>query len=140
MLSVEPILERTFRISGAGAAPGRAVVLAVREEVFEEVVRAVRVTRGFFSGTVPVVEDCVASLVVVVRGRDAVVLDTELRVVVEVEVLGLVESAGGRVNHFYHLFSTLYIYYKTRCDFFFCLTLWKNNFKKNNCMISPKVH
>lgn len=94
-------------MSGAGAAPGRAVVLVVMVEVFEEVVRAVRVTRGFFSGTVPVVEDGVASLVVVVRGRDAVVLETELRVVVVMVVLGLVESAEGRVNHFYNLFSTI---------------------------------
>lgn len=97
MLSVEPILERTLRMSGAGAVPGRAVALEVVVVVVEEeVVRAARGTAGFFSGTVPVVEEGVAGLAAVVRVRDAAVVEAELRLVVVV-VLGFVESAGGRV-------------------------------------------
>lgn len=94
MLSVEPILERALRTSGAGAVLGRAVVLevVVVVAVVEEVVLVVRGTAGFFSGTVPLVEDGVAGLAAVVRVRDAAVVEAELRVVV---VLGLVESAGG---------------------------------------------
>lgn len=97
MLSVEPILERALRMSGAGAVLGRAVVLevVVVVDVVEEAALAVRGTAGFFSGAVPEVEDAVAGLAAVVRVRDAAVVVTELRVVVV--VLGLVESAGGRV-------------------------------------------
>lgn len=101
MLSVEPILERAFRMSGAGAVPGRAVVLEV---VVEEVARA---ARGSFSGTVPAVEDGVAGLAAVVRVRDAAVVEAELRLVVVVVVvfLGLVESAEGRVIQSFIVFS-----------------------------------
>lgn len=102
MLSVEPILERAFRMSGAGAVPGRAVVLEV---VVEEVARA---ARGSFSGTVPAVEDGVAGLAAVVRVRDAAVVEAELRLVVVVVVvvfLGLVESAEGRVMQSLIVFS-----------------------------------
>lgn len=68
MLSVEPILERALRMSGGGAVPGRAVTLeVVVVVVVEEIAREARGTGGFFSGTVPVVEDCVASLAAVVR-------------------------------------------------------------------------
>lgn len=96
MLSVEPILERALRMSGAGAVLGRDVVLeVVVVVVVEEVALAVRGTAGFFSGAVPEVEGAVAGLAAVVRVRDAAVVVTELRVVVV--VLGLVESAGGRV-------------------------------------------
>lgn len=94
MLSVEPILERALRMSGAGAVPGRDVVLVVvvvEVAVVEEAARGARGTGGFFSGTVPEVEDGVAGLVAVVRGREAVVVEPVLRVVV---VLDLVESAG----------------------------------------------
>lgn len=99
MLSVEPILERALRMSGAGAVLGRAVVLeAVVVAVVEEAARATRGTGGFFSGTEPAVEDGVAGLAAVVRVRDAAVVEAELRVVVvEVVVLDLVESAEGRV-------------------------------------------
>lgn len=76
MLSVEPILERAFRISGAAAVPGRDVVL-------EAVVAAA--------------EDGVAGLAAVVRVRDVAVVETELRAVVVVEVLGLVESTEDAV-------------------------------------------
>lgn len=85
-------------MSGAGAVPGRAVVLEV---VVEEVARA---ARGSFSGTVPVVEDGVAGLAAVVRVRDAAMVEAELRVVVVV-VLGLVESAEGRVIQSFIVFS-----------------------------------
>lgn len=98
MLSVEPILERTLRMSGAGAVLGRDVVLeavVVVVDVVEEAALAVRGTAGFFSGAVPEVEDAAAGLAAVVRVRDAAVVVTELRVVVV--VLGLVASAGGRV-------------------------------------------
>lgn len=100
-MSVEPILERAFRMSGAGAVPGRAVVLEV---VVEEVARA---ARGSFSGTVPAVEDGVAGLAAVVRVRDAAVVEAELRLVVVVVVvfLGLVESAEGRVIQSFIVFS-----------------------------------
>lgn len=98
MLSVEPILERALRMSGAGAVLGRAVVLEALVVVLlvaaEEVGRAARGTGGFFSGTLPVVEDGVAALAAAaVRVRDAAVVETELRVPAVVEVLGLVESA-----------------------------------------------
>lgn len=95
MLSVEPIFERTLRMSGAGAVPGRAVglvaVLAV-VDVVDAVGRGARGTRGFFSGAVAVVEDSVAGLAAAVRVRDAAVVEVVLLEVAEV-VLGLVESA-----------------------------------------------
>lgn len=96
MLSVEPILERALRMSGAAPELGRAVVVleAAAEAVVEEATRGTRGTGGFFSGTEPVVEEGVAGLVGVVRVREAAVVETELRVVVV--VLDLVESAGGR--------------------------------------------
>ncbi|KAF3836179.1 hypothetical protein F7725_028737 [Dissostichus mawsoni] len=94
MLSVEPILERTLRMSGAGAVPGRAAVLDVEVVVVvEEVVREVRGTKGFFSGAVPAVEEeGGAGLAAVGRVRDAARVEVVLRVV-EV-VLGLVASAS----------------------------------------------
>lgn len=98
MLSVEPILERTLRTSGAGAVPGRAAVLDVVVVVLaavEEAGRGARGTEGFFSGTVAVEDDGVVSLGAVVRVREAAAVVAELRVVVVV-VLGLLESAGGR--------------------------------------------
>lgn len=93
MLSVEPILERTLRTSGAVA--GRAVLREAVVAVVEEAARGARGTGGFFSGPVPVAEDGVAGLAAVVRVREAVVVVVEavLRVVV---VLGLLESAKGR--------------------------------------------
>lgn len=91
MLSVEPILERTLRMSGPGAVLGLAVGLAVAD-VPEEVGLAVRGTEYFFSGPVPVVEDDAASLVVVVRVRKAAVVEVALRVVVL--VFGLLGSAA----------------------------------------------
>lgn len=96
MLSVEPILERTLRTSGAGAVPGRAAVLeevVVVVAAVEVAARGARGTAGFFSDTVPEVEDGVAGLAAVVRVREAVVVAAApvLRVVV---VLGLVESAA----------------------------------------------
>lgn len=99
MLSVEPILERTLRTSGAGAVPGRAAVLDVVVVVVvlaavEEAGRGARGTEGFFSGTVAVEDDGVVSLGAVVRVREAAAVETELRVVVV--ALGLLESAGGR--------------------------------------------
>lgn len=72
------------------------MVFVVVVDVVEEAVRGARGTEGFFSAAVPVLEETVAGLVVVVRVREAVaVLEVEvtLRVVV---VLGLVESARGR--------------------------------------------
>lgn len=93
MLSVEPILERTLRTSGAVA--GRAVLREAVVAVVEEAARGARGTGGFFSGPVPAAEDVVAGLAAVVRVREAVVVVVEavLRVVV---VLGLLESAKGR--------------------------------------------
>lgn len=78
MLSVEPILERAFRMSGPAAVPGRDVVL---------------------EAAVAAVEDGVAGLAAVVRARDVAVVETELRVAAAavVEVLGLVESAEDAV-------------------------------------------
>lgn len=95
MLSVEPILERAFRMSGAAAVPGRAAVLEVVVVVVKEVARVARDTGGFFSGAVPVVEDGVAGLAAVVRVRDAAAVGAKLLVVVV--VLGLVASAERRV-------------------------------------------
>lgn len=91
MLSVEPILERTLRMSGAGAVPGREVVrvaLALPVGVVA-VGRGTRGTCGFFSDTV---EEEGAGLVVEgrTRGVALVVLAIELRVVL---VRGRVESA-----------------------------------------------
>ncbi len=96
MLSVEPILERALRMSGAGAVLGRAVVLevVVVVDVAEEVARAARGTGGFFSGAVAAVEEGVAGLAAEVRVRAAAAVVAELRAAV-VAVLGLVESAGG---------------------------------------------
>lgn len=96
MLSVEPILERALRMSGAGAVLGRDVVLeAVVVVVVEEVARVARGTGGFFSGTVPVVEEGVAGLAAVVRVRNAAVAEVELRAAAAaVVVFGLVESAA----------------------------------------------
>lgn len=95
MLSVEPILERALRMSGAGAVLGRDVVLEVVVVlVVEEAARVARGTGGFFSGTVPVVEEGVAGLAAAVRVRDAAVVKVELRAVVVVVVFGLVESAA----------------------------------------------
>lgn len=84
MLSVEPILERTFRMSGA--VPGRLVVVFVVVVVLvvEEVARGVRGAAGFFSA-----DEGVAGLDVVVRGRGAAVVVVVVRGVV---VLGLVAS------------------------------------------------
>lgn len=98
MLSVEPIFERTLRMSGAGAVPGRAaglVAVLVVVDVIDEVGRVVRGTRGFFS-VVTVVEDGAAGLAAVVRVRDAVVVEDALLEAVVV-VFSLVESAGGKV-------------------------------------------
>lgn len=93
MLSVEPTLERALRMSGAGAVLGRAAVFEV-VVVVEEAARGARGTGGFFSGTVPVVEDGVAGLAAVVRAREAAVVEAVLRVVVVVVVaLGLAEVA-----------------------------------------------
>lgn len=102
MLSVEPIFERAFRMSGA--VPGRAVVfeavVVVVAVVVEEKVRVVRDVAGFFSAPVPAVEEGVAGLAVAVRVREAEVVETELlaaAAVVVALVLGLVESAECRV-------------------------------------------
>lgn len=95
MLSVEPILERALRISGAGAVAGRAVVLEAVVAVVEEAARGARGTGGFFSGAAPVLPDGVAGLDAVVRAREAAVAEAVLRVVAVV-VLDLVESAGRR--------------------------------------------
>lgn len=94
MLSVEPILERTLRMSGAGAVAGRAVAFGA-VVVVEEAARGTRGTGGFFSGTVPAVEDGVAGLAAVVRAREAAVVGAVLRVVVVVVggALGLAELA-----------------------------------------------
>lgn len=96
MLSVEPILERALRTSGAGAEAGRAVVFEVVVVVLKEATRGARGTGGFFSGTVPAVEDGVAGLADVVRAREAAVVEAVLRVVLVVVVvtLGLAEVAG----------------------------------------------
>lgn len=83
-------------MSGSGAVPGRAVGLGVALAVVVAVGRWVRGPRGFFSAAVAVAEDSVAGLVAVVRVRDAAVVEVVLLEVVEV-VLGLVESAGGKV-------------------------------------------
>lgn len=95
-LSVEPILERALRMSGAGAVPGRAVVLEV-VAVVEEATRGARGTSGFLSAAVPAVEDGVAGLGAVVRVREAAAVEAVLRTAaaaaVAVEVLGLVELA-----------------------------------------------
>lgn len=72
MLSVEPILERTFLTSGAGAVAGRVLVLAVVEVVVELALGA-RGTGGFLSGTVPVVL-LVVVVGLVVRVRAVVLL------------------------------------------------------------------
>lgn len=92
MLSVEPILERTLRMSGAGAVLGREVVpeALTLPQVVLEVGWGTRGPGGFFSGTVE--EGAVAGLVVVgrTRGVALVVLAMELRVVL---VRGRVESA-----------------------------------------------
>lgn len=79
MLSVEPILERAFRMSGAAAVPGRDGALE--------------------AAALAAVEDGVAGLAAVVRVRDAAVVETELRAAaaVVVEVLGLVESTEDAV-------------------------------------------
>lgn len=102
MLSVEPILERALRMSGGPDAElGRAVVLEVAvvvEAVVEEAARGARGTGGFFSGTVPEVEDGVAGLApaaAAVRVREAAVVVLRA-VLVVVEVLGLVESGWHR--------------------------------------------
>lgn len=90
MLSVDPILERMLRTSGA--VPGRVVVLEVVVVVVVEGVALVaRGTGGFFSA-VPEVEDVVAGFAAVVRVREAAVVETELRAVVVV-VFGFAESA-----------------------------------------------
>lgn len=103
MLSVEPIFERAFRMSGA--VPGRAaafeaVVVAVAVAVEEEV-RVARDVAGFFSAPAPAVEEGVAGLAVAVRVREAEVVETELLAVAVVAaaalVLGLAESAERRV-------------------------------------------
>lgn len=81
-------------MSEAGAVLGRAVILEVVVAVMvEEVARGARGTMGFFSGTVPVVEEVVAGLAAVVRVREAAVEEAVLRVVLVV-VLGFVESTG----------------------------------------------
>lgn len=94
MLSVEPILERTLRTSGAVA--GRAVLREAVVAVVEEAARGARGTGGFFSGPVPAAEDGVAGLAAVVRVREAVVVVVEAVLRVVVVVLGLLESAKGR--------------------------------------------
>lgn len=93
MLSVEPILERALRMSGAGAALGRAVVLEGAAD--EEAGRGVRGTVGFFSGAAPVVEEGVAGLAAVVLVREAAVVAVEavLRRVGALVALGLEGSA-----------------------------------------------
>lgn len=101
MLSVEPIFERAFRMSGA--VPGRAAVfeavVVALAVVAEEEVRVVRDVAGFFSAPVPAVEEGVAGLAVAVRVREAEVVEMELLAVVVVAlVLGLVESAERRVT------------------------------------------
>lgn len=102
MLSVEPIFERAFRMSGA--VPGRAAafeaVVVALAVVVEEEVRAVRDVAAFFSVPVPAVEEGVAGLAVAVRVREAEVMEAELlaAVVAAAAVLGLVESAERRVT------------------------------------------
>ena len=91
MLSVEPILERALRISGAGAVLGRA---ALGRAALVAVAVVARGTVGLFSSTEPVVEEGAAGLAAVVRVRGAAVVEVVLRVVVV--ILGLVESAGGK--------------------------------------------
>lgn len=79
-------------MSGAGAVAGRAAGLELAV-----VGRAARGTGGFFSGTAPAVEEGVAALGPVVRGREAAVLDAALRVVALV-VGGLGLAEAGNVN------------------------------------------
>lgn len=90
MLSVEPILERIFLTSGAGAVAGRAVVrVVVLVVVVLELARGARGTGGFRSGKVVVVEVLVEVAGLVARVRVVLLL----AVVEGLEVvLGLVES------------------------------------------------
>lgn len=87
MLSVDPILERTFRMSGA-VVVRVVLVRAVVVVVVVEAGRGVRGAAGFFS---PAVEETVLGLVAVGRGRAAAALEAAgvVRVVVG---LGLAES------------------------------------------------
>lgn len=102
MLSVEPIFERAFRMSGA--VPGRLLVLVVAAVpvaavVLEEEVRAVRAVVVFFSAAAVEEEEGVAGLAVaLVLVRDAEGVETEdlAAAVEELLVLGLAESAGRR--------------------------------------------
>lgn len=91
MLSVEPILERTFLTSEVGAVAGRLLVLAVvlAVVVVVELARVARGTGGFLSGTVLVVLlVAMVGLVVRVRGAVLFVIVDGLAVI----DLGLVES------------------------------------------------
>lgn len=92
MLSVEPILERTFLTSGVGAVAGRLLVLVVVLVVaVVELARGARGTGGFLSGTVLVMLlVVVAGLVVRVRAGVLPVTVDGLAVV----DLALVESMG----------------------------------------------
>lgn len=101
MLSVEPIFERAFRMSGA--VPGRLLVLAaaapMREVVvFFSAVAAVEEEEGVAGLAAVEEEEGVAGLAAAVRVRDAEGVETEdlAAAVVELLVLGLAESAKRR--------------------------------------------
>lgn len=102
MLSVEPIFERAFRMSGA--VPGRLLVLAaaapMREVVvFFSPVAAVEDEEGVAGLAAVEKEEGVAGLAAAaVRVRDAEGVETEdlAAAVVELLVLGLAESAERR--------------------------------------------
>lgn len=102
MLSVEPILERALRTSGAAAEPGRAAGLDAAAVVVEAGARGARGTGGFFSCAAPVVEEEGAGGLAAggrVRGAAA---EVEAAVRVVVVVLGLAESAGGNMKFQHH--------------------------------------
>lgn len=101
-MSVEPIFERAFRMSGA--VPGRLLVLVaaavpVAAAALEEEVRAVRVVVVFFSAAAVEEEEGVAGLAVMpVLVRDAEGVETEdlAAAVEELLVLDLAGSAEKR--------------------------------------------
>lgn len=112
MLSVEPILERTFLMSGTAAVPGRLVGLLLVDVVVlvtveEVLMRGFRGTRGFFSVVVvvPVLEESMADLVATVRVRATPAV---LRVLL---VLGLLESVAEVMSWISKPFIVLFCFY-----------------------------
>lgn len=97
MLSVEPIFERAFRMSGA--VPGRLLVLAAPMREVVVFFSAVAAVEEGVAGLVAVEEEGVAGLAAAaVRVREAVGVETEdlAAAVEELLVLGLAESAERR--------------------------------------------